>query len=471
MELNENLRRRLVEGLSAWAEAATVMKRRYLAVSSIRSVEELSAAFPRDLRDQFKGYVNDTPMADFVALVVERMLADQEITEDVDEHLIELLGFQDGAAIATSIVEAIESLPWSYAFAVPLPASLEAAMPPHGVWALSDNVRLATGVGFTGTYRTATEFGIFRTMNRLFGTEPKARSYLVVDVEGLFERYTPTRTHLKAVEHVKSVLGLMMALGLLRYRYSWQKDEAKTEGHINRRHADGTYKAEHAAPFNASTSEALRMLQFEPPAGSNVEASWPNLVGRHLNDVKRVLADAAHRRRLLLAAKWYFDSFTGDSELLRYVQAMVSLEILVGEENKAAYEKIGIGELMRNRVAYLIGRNTDERAEIMENFTKLYDVRSRIVHRGHSDLSQEEKHHLFTLRSYCARVIRAEVRQLPGAVDFDDNWPDAILEPPTAPNPLQPMIDAIAEIAPAELAGEAAAIISEAEVEGETHDP
>jgi len=114
--------------------------------------------------------------------------------------------------------------------------------------------------------------------------------------------------------------------------------------------------------------------------------------------------------QLQLASNWYFDSITNKNDLLAFVQAVVVLEILLGE--KAKSDIIGLSELLRNRCAYLISKNLNERNEILSKFKEIYDVRSSIVHEGKNELESTEKESLSYLQGLCAKVIRAEVELL-----------------------------------------------------------
>ena len=60
-----------------------------------------------------------------------------------------------------------------------------------------------------------------------------------------------------------------------------------------------------------------------------------------------------------LAAEWFFDSFKGRDETLTYVRRMTCLEILLGEHGDTS--KISLGELLGNRLSYLIGRSRSDR--------------------------------------------------------------------------------------------------------------
>jgi Apea-like HEPN len=98
--------------------------------------------------------------------------------------------------------------------------------------------------------------------------------------------------------------------------------------------------------------------------------------------------------------------------MLSFVQAAVVLEILLGD--KAASDLIGLGELLRNRCAYLISRSQAERDWVLQEFRKIYDVRSKIVHAGKRRLGTEEQILFFGLRRICQSVIQEEAKLLFG---------------------------------------------------------
>jgi Apea-like HEPN len=89
---------------------------------------------------------------------------------------------------------------------------------------------------------------------------------------------------------------------------------------------------------------------------------------------------------------------------------MIALEILLGDKQRS--DLMGLSELLRNRCAYLIGKNQRQRESILDDFGRIYDVRSQIVHRGKSRLSRQEQYLFFRLRWMCFRVIQEEVRLL-----------------------------------------------------------
>jgi hypothetical protein len=86
------------------------------------------------------------------------------------------------------------------------------------------------------------------------------------------------------------------------------------------------------------------------------------------------------------------------------------MEILLGD--KAASDLMGLGELLRNRCAYLISRSHDEREKILEDFKGIYAVRSHIVHAGKKKLNAKERELFVELQWMCRRVIQEEVKLL-----------------------------------------------------------
>lgn len=63
-----------------------------------------------------------------------------------------------------------------------------------------------------------------------------------------------------------------------------------------------------------------------------------------------------------------------------------------------------------NRCAYLIATSHAERSELLQEFRNIYEVRSKIVHRGKSRLLLGERRLFNKLHWMCRRVIQEEVR-------------------------------------------------------------
>jgi hypothetical protein len=124
-------------------------------------------------------------------------------------------------------------------------------------------------------------------------------------------------------------------------------------------------------------------------------------VSRRLQDIAAVFRSGQRADQITLASQWLFDSYSGQDQLLSFVQSMVVLEILLGD--KSMSDEIGIGKLISNRVAYFIGDTHEERAQLLDDFKEIYNVRSQIVHSGKHKLSFEDYKLWGRLRGICHR--------------------------------------------------------------------
>lgn len=111
--------------------------------------------------------------------------------------------------------------------------------------------------------------------------------------------------------------------------------------------------------------------------------------------------------RILRAGQWLAGSYASRNETLSFVQAMVAMEILLGD--KKTSDMVGIGELLSNRCAYLIGESQADREKVLADFRGLYSVRSEIVHSGKTRLSYSEREKFHRLLGICQRSIAAEI--------------------------------------------------------------
>jgi hypothetical protein len=132
---------------------------------------------------------------------------------------------------------------------------------------------------------------------------------------------------------------------------------------------------------------------------------------RQFESMRAVFAGGKKAEALLLASQWFFDGHShGSDQLLKYIQTTVVLEILLGD--KASSDQTGLGTLLGNRCAYLIGNSQEERTDVLNTFTEIYGIRSQIVHRGKHRLSYDERVLFHKLRWMCCRVINREIELL-----------------------------------------------------------
>ena len=109
--------------------------------------------------------------------------------------------------------------------------------------------------------------------------------------------------------------------------------------------------------LDSSISETLVDLIIPSLNGKlDTQSEKVNWIKYILPSIKTVFSNPEKAKRILLGAQWLFDSYCGRNELLSFIQVIIVLEILLGGV-KTNSHGIGLGKLLGNRCAYLIGSN------------------------------------------------------------------------------------------------------------------
>jgi hypothetical protein len=115
--------------------------------------------------------------------------------------------------------------------------------------------------------------------------------------------------------------------------------------------------------------------------------------------------------KIKCAARWLFNSHLAESQLLSYIQAMTSIETLLGD---ISYNStVGIRKIISNRLAYAIANSANERSMILEKFEQIYITRNKIVHEGCETLEADEMKNLELLQYYIHCYLQYEISLLP----------------------------------------------------------
>jgi hypothetical protein len=401
------------------------------------SLSAADQALPQrgNLRDALHAYISETPVDDFVFGILSRELHE---TQKYDSKaptvkLSELPGYTDIQGIASRLIQDFQSLPWEYALSLPLPAEIGGALRTVQDRTISEEMRLPVPDGaFSIEYSPtsgieARDWGLSRvvenpsspsTLAAFAELSPERRppiwdpatAHLQIYVKGFIGIFGPTTPAEDAIDYVKAFLGIGIALRLFRVKRIFHPLSPKTRMYVHRRVA-GKWIIERTVDLDASLSDALNDLVLDNLDGTltseSEQARWAEQVLRKL---RHAFAPGNRSKRLALAGQWLFDSYCGTNELLWFVQAAVVMEILLGD--KTVSDLMGLGELLRNRCAYLVSRTSEERETILEDFQEIYRVRSNIVHAGKKRLNQEESRLFDKLRRLCRLVIFKEIELL-----------------------------------------------------------
>jgi Apea-like HEPN len=371
------------------------------------------------LHDTLLAYVDDYPFVEFVLDTLAAELRSAKYEEAPVQKLTTVSGYEDADAVAARLVSKFAALPNRYRLTFPLPKALWSCLPAkENRWTLetassrlirtskelSESLPLAAS-----SEEERIELSGGSLLSSLLDTShlswEEGAVHLQIDVEGFIGPYGGSVPDLESRRFIRSFCGLGLALQLFQTNSNYALYPPRHSYFVHRKAAEGNWQVERRLELDDSVSRGLERLQLaELVSTPEKQQHW---CPRILEEMAHVVSAGKRSELIMLASQWYFDSATGSDRLLPFIQAMVVLEILLGD--KAASKEIGLNELLRNRCAYLIGSSQEERAELHKAFGDIYDVRSQIVHRGKHRLNVHEQSLLGRLRSMCRRVIQKEV--------------------------------------------------------------
>ncbi len=325
--------------------------------------------------------------------------------------LTSIQGFENETQAATEIIENLKTLPWLYRFRFYIPRDIANCIDVFlkNVY-LSENIRFVVNDDFKEECNTCIKDATY-TENLIL---ERTKSHVIMEFTsfGFIGKQLDTITDTRAKFKVRAFFGLAVALGLFRThrRFSNQKEEyIITCDIINGTSSKFVKSIAIEDRYNMSIFSTVINPEFSHIEEKSQKERW---IQKKLFNLWAVFSNENKNERLIRAAQWLFDGYTGDDELLCFIQTVVVLEILLGEE--VPLDDISLGALLKNRCAYLISETLEEREKIIRDFSDIYKVRSHIVHRGKQEFSTRERALFRTLQDICERVIREEVRLLEG---------------------------------------------------------
>jgi len=413
LNLHPEARARLVELLAEALKHVQVEHNEFPAVESLELVLQLDRALPEHdaLHEALVSYISDRPLADFV----NSELATELAKRNYDAHaptlrLTTLDEYADATTAAERLISRFEQLPFHYAVFVALSPDLSSSLIPFlGTegFSISERICLVRGSEASRSFPPGTSP---RPRGLLLPQEVGLHSnlvYLRQDVDGyIASRYRTTPVD-DYTFFLRAILGCLFATNLLRPNVHWSFFTGERSSLAYKEAVTG-WELVAEEEFDIDTSRCITRMGLNPRLAGFPGEVVTELVNDGLSKCQSAFANLQDNETLLLACQWLFDSYSSGSALQAFVQATIAIEILLGD--KASSDLIGLGELLANRCAYLLGTSRQERAEILQKFRRLYSTRSKIVHRGKNRLNHDESGDLVELSYLAASVIRKELR-------------------------------------------------------------
>ena len=406
LELDPRCRARLIELIAEKLPAMRVRDNHNVDFESSWPLAEANKALPTKINDELSDYIDDVPLYTFVMEYIDGLLS-HKLTHDADAPetlLLDLLEVER-TDLAHKIVDDFCALPRQYQLASRLNQYVCAALLPlldqHHSMNISSHLTI---VRVDDGYQE--KFALPKLSFGLLGlAKPPIMIddiLLVIKKNGFITHFGSTKTVAHAVSDLKAFVGIGIALGLFDdASLSPPPDmQRSTAGLIVHRRLGDKWNYLNTKELPPRVSKFIESLKI----------SRPELTNGKLTAVQKTYADMVQGHRIALAGEWFFDSRASENDLVAFVQGMIVMEILFGDENQSG--DLGLQRLIANRCAYLIANSIDFRNYVIRRFPKIYKVRSKIVHSGKTHLTREEKEFLFELRMLCAMSIKAEIGRI-----------------------------------------------------------
>jgi hypothetical protein len=264
--------------------------------------------------------------------------------------------------------------------------------------------------------------GLFALVDTEPPTWPTENLYLQFFVDGFVGQYGGTPAAHRVERTLRSLCGASIATRLFKYEYSYSPTPLRASVYVHRKAVDGSWEPQARYELDEAISRGLSYLKIHDLEGYlDTELKRRCWIDDRLADMGVLFRAGERAESIILASQWLFDSHAGHDQLLSFIQSMVVLEIILGD--KARSDEIGIGELISNRFAYLIGTTLEERSQLLTAFKQIYRVRSQIVHAGKHKLTLDERSLFRRLRWMCRRLIDKEIDLLKAGIEKAQKHP------------------------------------------------
>lgn len=352
-------------------------------------------------------------------------MADRDFNTEVPRSpLIGSPGYRDATDLAERLVEEFESLPWTYRITIELsqkqiqPELFQTGTIPIG----RDAFVLIPDLLFSETFplnheneRIAKRIRSVRGLGALMLLGSKKEEWkpdavcFTQTVQGFIGAWGTQEPVRLAQNQLESFIGLGLAKKCFTFKNDFKDPVPQFRWIVHQVDESGQNVPMASVLVDDELSSTLKSIKSFAFAESYPQTSQLPWLNRQFSEISQ-LFDAPKKENLLLASKWFFDSFKGSDEALRYVRRMTCLEILLGSSVNT--EKASLSEIMSNRLAYMIGKSYSEREKIIAEFKSIYGLRSRILHQGKHRIGFRESHLRARLQEFCEKAIDAECKLL-----------------------------------------------------------
>ena len=387
-----------------------------------RSTDEDLYKYINEAKKHKKTWMRDIDLYGLLYKQVSDYLVEHiEKIREISGKIKDIIGEPGITDLCVKIISYLESIPRKYLVFFELPAV-------HGLGLkeikLTDDISFVERVG-------ESDFSDIKipTWSLLGGdytlTLEKGRLYIRISVDGYTDGTVESSAIKKAYSKFKQVILLSNLSGILK---EGQRDlSLGLLGSVSHQifvvNSRDPNIEKYLVYFPQTVSNYISKLRLnedilKPPKFETLLETFENKEIPTSNDKAKILKKRLRYPEKLLktsdndentepiksAIEWAFDSHANDNDTLAFIQACIGIEAVIGDDTKD-----NITATLADRCAYLLGDSISARKKIRENFEKLYDIRSKVVHGRKACLDDEQRHFLDYAQIMLKRVIWKEI--------------------------------------------------------------
>lgn len=164
--------------------------------------------------------------------------------------------------------------------------------------------------------------------------------------------------------------------------------------------------------FNLITGKIVKpLIQFE-------KLETPEeFLEKRINKIRIILdSEDDYARRIKTASLWYFEGYCAEDETFKFILYTIAIESLFGRSGEGSNSKDKKGnppppltQTLSDRCGFTLGESLKQKEKITKDFTRIYKIRSEIVHRRKVILKENEKKSLKQLEDMTKEIIRRAI--------------------------------------------------------------
>lgn len=232
-------------------------------------------------------------------------------------------------------------------------------------------------------------------------TEKKS-TYLRIAVNGYAGLHDSTSGTSSALGHAKQVLSYLHLLKIFVPRYSWIRSAIEVQG-FDQGYSELIYSPEDLSRACAELVPSSRFIEIwcrgpVQPDLDRVRSTLTKILdGDELDEFTP----------LRIALEWRLTSHFTGNDTLAFVAGCIGLEALLSDPKENISQMTA---RLADRFAFQIGKNRAERQALIEKFTRVFDVRGKLVHAKQRALDSSAKEALDLLHDLLDKLLLHELR-------------------------------------------------------------